>query len=119
MSLKIDILKKDGDADMEFIRLKATADVNISKYAIVDKTFNKDGSVSNVHKHYYRFPSKLVKEGEYVSLRTGKGEDKEDKTDSGIKIHRFYWGSDAAIWNDTKTEKAELLLVSTVESKLA
>ena len=32
-------------------------------------------------------------------------------------MHRFYWGSDAAIWNDDDTEQAELLRVSTIEYK--
>lgn len=116
MSLRINNLIKDGDADKEYILLIATADVNINNFAIVDKTFNPNGTVSNVHKHYYRFPSKDVKKGEYVSLRTGVGKDNEGTIDK-VKVHRFFWGSKAAFWNDKNTEKAELLKVSTVETK--
>jgi len=119
MSLRISNLKKNGDADNEYILLEATADVNISNYAIVDKTFDKDGSVSNIHKHYYRFPSKDVKKGEYISLHTGLGNDRIDKLKSGEKLHMFFWGSKTSFWNDDKIEKAELLKVSTIDTKLA
>ena len=114
MSLKISNLEKDGDASKEYILLQATDDVNISAYAIVDKTFNKDGKVSNVHKHFYRFPSQTVKKGEYVSLRTGKGKNEKVNVDKLGTVHRFYWGSDAPFWNDRETEQAELLKVATV-----
>ena len=118
MSLKIDTLKKDGDAEKEYIKLKATADVDIGNYAIIDKTFNNNGSVSNVHKHFYRFPSKVIKKGEFVTLRTGKGKNIELITTNGVKVHRCYWGSDAAFWNDSNTEKAELLKVTTIDTKV-
>lgn len=115
MSLKISNLEKDGDAAKEYILLEATDDVNIGAYAIVDKTFNKDGKVSNIHKHFYRFPAQTVKKGEYVSLRTGKGVNGKVKNDKLGTVHRFYWGSDAPFWNDKETEQAELLKVSTIE----
>ena len=72
MSLIIENLNKDGDASKEYLLLKATTDFDMSSYAVVDRTY-KGGRVSNIHKHFYRFPSKKVKEGEYVSLPTQKG----------------------------------------------
>lgn len=119
MSLTITNLQKDGDAKKEYILLKATENVNIGGYAIIDKTFNKDGNVSNVHKHFYRFPSKTVRKGEYVSLRTGKGTNTVDTLEDGSTVHRFFWGSDAAFWNDNDVEQAELLKVETVAKKAA
>ncbi|WP_158827533.1 hypothetical protein [Mucilaginibacter lacusdianchii] len=119
MSLKITKIQKDGDAKEEYILLEATENVNISAYAVIDKTFNKDGKVSNVHKHFYRFPSKTVKKGEYVSLRTGKGTNTVGTFTDGSTVHRFYWGSDAAFWNDNNVEQAELLKVETVAKKAA
>jgi hypothetical protein len=117
MSLKIINLIKDGGKDNEYILLVATQNVNISSYAVVDRTFDKNGNLSNVYKHFYRFPSKDVKKGEYVSLRTGKG--KNIISDIGGKpVHRFFWGSDAALWNDSEVEKAELLKVETIAFKL-
>ncbi len=117
MSLKIITLNKEGDKDKEYILLKATQNVNIGSYAIVDRTFDINGNLSNVHKHFYRFPSKEVKKGEFVSLRTGKGKNNIGNIDN-IPVHRFYWGSDAAFWNDSEIEKAELLKVETIAFKL-
>lgn len=119
MSLKISTLQKDGDASNEYILLEATEDVNIGNYAIVDRTFNKNGKVSNVHKHFFRFPSRTVKKGEYVSLRTGKGTPVVGETNRGDKVYRYFWGSDAPFWNDNEIEKAELLKVSTVATATA
>jgi len=119
MSLKISTLQKDGDASNEYILLEATEEVNISNYAIVDRTYNKDGKVSNVHRHFFRFPSQIVKKGECVSLWTGKGTPIEGKTEQGTKVYRYYWGSDAPFWNDKEVEKAELLKVSTVGTATA
>jgi hypothetical protein len=119
MSLKITLIQKDGDAKKEYLFLQATADVNLHDYVIVDRTYSKDGKVSDIHKHFYRFPVHQVKKGEYVSLRTGKGSHLMTKTEQGVPIHRFYWGSDAPFWNDSKIEKAEILKVATVDSKAA
>lgn len=119
MSLKISTIQKDGNASKEYILLEATADVDISTYAVIDKTFNKDGKVSNVHKHFYRFPSKTVRKGEFVSLRTGKGIPIIAQLKTGEIVHRFYWGSNAPFWNDKETEKAELLKVETVATATA
>lgn len=119
MSLEITRLQKDGDATQEYILLKAMADVNIGDYAIVDRTFNKDGKLSNIHRHLFWFTSKLIKKGEYVSLRTGKGTPTEGKLTSGEKVHRYYWGSDAPFWNDGKVEKAVLIKITTIDTMAA
>lgn len=118
MSLKINNLKKDGDTSKEYILLEATEEVNINNYAIVDRTFDKDGKASNINKHFYRFPSQIIKKGEYVSLRTGKGINKKVNIDKLGIVHRFYWGSDAPFWNDNQIEKAELLTVKTIETAI-
>lgn len=114
MSLIIENLNKDGDASKEYLLLKATTDFDMSSYAVVDRTY-KGGRVSNIHKHFYRFPSKKVKEGEYVSLRTQKGTDETVKNPKLGVVHRFYWGSSASIWNDSEIEEAELLKISSVD----
>lgn len=117
MSLKILNLIKDGGIDKEHILLQATENININSYAVVDRTFNKNGNISNIHRHFYRFPSKDIKKGEYVSLRTGKGKNTVDNLDN-IPVHRFFWGSDSTFWNDSEVEKAELLKVETIAFKL-
>ena len=100
MSLKIFDLQKRGNASEEYVVFEATADVNLNRYMVVDKTFTQKGKVSNVHKHPFRFPNQLVKKGEFVVLLTTKGTPEVGKMDSGEKAYAYYWGSDAAIWND-------------------
>ncbi|WP_316795452.1 hypothetical protein [Pedobacter agri] len=113
MSLIIDNLEKNGNASKEYLLLKAADDVDLSSYAVVDRTY-KNGQVSNIHKHFYHFPSKKVKKGEYVSLRTEKGKDETVNNPKLGVVHRFYWGSGASIWNDSEIEEAELLKISSV-----
>lgn len=55
-------------ASADYLLLNATADIDISSYPVVDRTY-KEGQVSNIHKHFYHFPSKKIRKGEYVSLR--------------------------------------------------
>jgi len=117
MSLEIVTIQNNGNASEEYVLLKATKTVNLSNYAVVDRTFDEEGNVSNIYRHFYRFPSQQVKEGEYVSLRTSKGTYKYDKLKDGSPVHRFYWGSEAPIWNDTNVESAEVLKVETVNRK--
>lgn len=117
VSLEIIDIHNNGDAAEEYILLRAIASVNLNDYAVIDRTFDEDGSVSNIHRHFYRFPVQEVKEGEYVSLRTGKGTYKYDKLKNGKPVHRFYWGSETPIWNDGNIESAEVLKVATVARK--
>jgi len=118
MSLEIISINNNGDASEEYILLRATKQINLNNYAVVDRTFDDNGNVSNVFRHFYRFPSQIVQQNEYVSLRTNKGTYVLGKLADNISIvHRFYWGSDAAIWNDGNIESAEVLKVETVSRK--
>lgn len=117
MSLEIVTIHNNGNASEEYVLLKATKAINLNSYAVVDRTFAEDGNISNIHRHFYRFPSQLLKEGEFVSLRTSKGTYKFDKLNDGSPVHRFYWGSEAPIWNDSNIESAEVLKVETVNKK--
>lgn len=121
MNLEILSIKEHGDATKEYVMLYANATIDLGNYAIVDTTFNKKGNVSNVMRHYYRFPKGyIVKKGECVSLWTCKGTDKGGlKTTLGTPLHRFFWGSSAAIWNDDNIDVAELLHVKTLERTAA
>lgn len=116
--LNINNLQKDGDAKKEYILLEALADVNIANYAIIDKTFDQDNKTSNVHRHCYRFPKTDIKKGEFIALFTKKGTySKSTLTDKTTPLHCFFWGSDAPFWNDDSTEQAELLKVTTIDTR--
>jgi hypothetical protein len=117
MSLQIVLIQNNGDASEEYVLLKATRAINLNNYAIVDRTFDEEGNVSNIHRHFYRFPLQEVREGEYISLRTSKGNYKYGTLKDGSPVHRFYWGSDAPIWNDSNAESAEVLELKTVNRK--
>jgi hypothetical protein len=117
MSLKIIVIHNHGDAKEEYIVFQAKSDIDLGSYAIVDRTFNKDGALSNVHRHFFRFPTKLIKNGDYVSLHTGVGKPSSIKTKNDDTVHHFFWGSKSPIWNDNDTEQAELLKVATIEYK--
>ena len=117
MSLTIVSIHNHGNAEEEYILLRADADVNIHKYMIADRTFKENGDLSNVHRHTFRFPSYEVKEGEFVVLLTKEGKTRVGKMDSGEKAHVFFWGSKAAIWNENDAEMAELLEVKSLETK--
>lgn len=97
MSLKILSIKKHGDAKNEYVMLRATADINLFDYAIIDTTFN-NGKTSNVMRHYFRFPKLLVKQNECIALNTGKGSYSKGLTNLDNVLHQIYWNSDAAIW---------------------
>ncbi|RZJ89583.1 MAG: hypothetical protein EOO20_10555 [Chryseobacterium sp.] len=121
MNLEILSIKEHGDATKEYVMLRANATIDLGNYAIVDTTFNKKGGVSNVMRHYYRFPKgHIVKKGDCISLWTCKGTNRTGlKTTQGDPLHRFYWGSSHAIWNDSDGDVAELLLVKTLEKTAA
>lgn len=119
MKVKIDHIKNKGNADEEYILLQALEDVNIGNYAIIDRTFDSEGNPTDVFRHFFRFPSQKVNKGEYISLWTKKAKVKYlfTTTQAGNPVHRFFWGSNAAVWNDGETDAAELLYVSTVDSQ--
>jgi len=114
MSLKISSVQNQGNASDEYVVFKASADINVNQYMVEDNTFS-GGKFSNVHRHPFRFPSKTVKKDEYVVLYTRKGTNGEGKMDNGAKFYSFYWGSDAAIWNN-EGDKVVLLKVDTAET---
>ncbi len=101
MKLKIISIHNHGDYDKEYVFLQAIEDCDIGHYAVADSTYTNAARVSNKLRHFHWFQDKAIKQGDYVSLRTGKGTDTVAKTDAGIPIHRFYWGLEKAVWNDT------------------
>ena len=117
MSLQINKIEKKGDASQEYLLMMATEDLNLENYAVVDRTFDKNGDVSNLFRHTFRFPEKQVRKGDYVSLRTGSGTD-ETITLNDKPLHRFHWGSATPVWNDDSAESVEVWKVATIDRKI-
>lgn len=91
---------RDPGTSNERVFIRALQDVDLGDYIVTDTTYRQNGTVSNKARHVYEFARKIVKAGEYVALHSAAGTYKVDKTnDSGIPLHRFYWGLNYRIWN--------------------
>lgn len=119
MALELLKIQNSNTANGEFVRLRATAQVNISNYAVVDRTFDAKGIPTNIYRHFFRFPNITINAGDYIRLYTGKGKYTPVKNEGGTITHKLYWGSDECIWNDDGGDAAELLYVKTIERKNA
>lgn len=103
MNLVISSVHNASTPGKEYVILKAIADTNLHYYAVVDSTFNSDGSMSNEHRHVYFFPAKALKKGDSVVLFSGNGTNGVVKqfTDTEEDYYAYYWKSGSCIWNDT------------------
>jgi len=101
MKLKILSIHNEGDHTKEHVLMQAQEDCDIGVYAIADSTYTDEDKISNKLRNFYWFPDTSVSKGDYVSLWTGKGNSVKAETKSGAPVHRFYWGLDKAVWNDT------------------
>lgn len=113
---KLDLL--DFNKKEEYVRLRARLDVNLREYAIVDKTYDKDGNVSNKFRHIYRFPDVTVKMGEFIRLHSGKGRYHRQDNSNNTVTHHFYWNADENIWNDGGDE-VTLIKYEVISKKVA
>lgn len=100
MHLEVIAVNGHGDENEEFVRLAVLKDCDLVNYAVADTTYTDDDHISNELRHFFWFPSTLVKAGEEVVLRTKVGEYKRFRKDDGTIVHRFYWNLDKPIWND-------------------
>lgn len=93
--------------------------VNLHEYAILDNTFNIEGTLSDIYPHYYRFPKgTMAAPHTIVRVYTGKGTDSPEgfvPKNSSTVHYSFYWNSDNAIWNDNDT--AHLLHIHEIDNK--
>ncbi|GAA0907624.1 hypothetical protein GCM10009552_15840 [Rothia nasimurium] len=100
MKLRIDEIFNHGDASKEHVAMTVLEDTNLHYYVVADTTYTGKGTVSNTFRHFMWFPSTDAKKGERVSLWSGKGKNTRVTAKDGTVWHRFYWGSEAPIWND-------------------
>lgn len=118
MKLKIAGVFNHGDLDKEHVALNVLEDCNLSAYVLMDTTYDKDGKVSNKHRHVKWLPSVEVKKGNRVSVWTKKGTDTSLKADDGTVWHRVYWNMNTSVWN-SDGDVAVLLQISGVDHKRA
>ena len=109
MELEIHRVQNASTPAGEVVILRALADTNLHYFAVVDATFNADGSMSNEHRHVYFFPRKALKKDEWVVLCSGKGTNGTGKFRDGESYHLFFWQSGTCIWNNNGADKASLI----------
>lgn len=120
MSLKIHSVENANDPSKEFVRLLATEKVNLKGYAIVDRTFEQDGSLSNEFRHIYVFPKLELKKDDWVRLYTGIGKyhtHKNSKNENET-VHNLYWQSEKCVWNNNGGDTATLIKYTVEGSKV-
>ena len=101
MSLEFIKIHEKGKQDSEYVELKAIEACNLKYYIITDTTYSSETSISNKLRHMYWFKSKEVEKGDYILLRTGKGENTSHANKAGTTTHIFYWGLGSPVWNNT------------------
>lgn len=73
MSLRITKIENGKTPETDWITLRADDAINLSEYALADRTFAADGTPSNEFRHIFLFPNKKVAKGEWVRLHLRKG----------------------------------------------
>jgi hypothetical protein len=102
----------------EFVILAAKGDFNTKGFALVDRTFDEEGRLSNEFRHTYVFPEVQLKAGERIVVCTGEGEDGPKNLPNGTKFHALYWGAKDCVWNDKGGDTATLISFAVVNSKV-
>jgi hypothetical protein len=120
MDLEVLSVVNSNKSESEYVRLRASADLNLRNYAVIDRTFGPSETVTNEFRHIFPFPSREIKAGEYVRLHTGFGRDggkyeREVLTNKAV-IHHFYWKSKTCIWNNSGDDVATLFYYKVANS---
>lgn len=101
MSLELINIHEKGQQNSEYVELRANEKCNLKYYIVSDTTYTSNTAISNKLRHIYWFAPKDIAKGDYVFLRTGKGNNTTHANQAGTTTHVFYWGLDKAVWNNT------------------
>ena len=87
--------------EKERIVFRVLEDCNLSRFILMDNSYDEDGNVSNVHRHSFVLPNMNVSKGDFLRVYTHKGEAKSFTNKSQTITHEIYWGfkSEVSIWN--------------------
>jgi hypothetical protein len=98
MNLTLVGIENVGDLERERVVLRATAEVDIGRYAIFRCNLTSDKGVAAGHvPSAYWFPDRKLKQGDFVVLYSKMGTSSE-KTGNGSTSYFFYWGWKSAQW---------------------
>lgn len=118
MSLKINSVINASTPNGEIVWLQASEKVNLKGYAVVDRTFDTDGSISNEFRHIFVFPKLDLKKDDWIRLSTGNGKyyTYQNPGNETETVHCFYWQSDKCVWNNNGGDTASLIKFNLVNS---
>ncbi|SDY83710.1 hypothetical protein SAMN04488069_11533 [Hymenobacter psychrophilus] len=118
MSLTLHSVTNASTPAAEGVWLRASASVSTLGFAVVDRTFNPDGTPSNEFRHIYLFGDVAIAKDEWIRLVTGPGKYRKAPADKdGHVVHYFYWGSGNCVWNDAGGDTAALIRYTTINTK--
>jgi len=100
MKLKIVKVVDRASPNQERLWLKVLQDTDMKFYIVFDTTYTGANAISNLQRHAYWFPPKMVHAGDNVVLCTGKGTNSSQPNQEGTQNHFFYWDLDKTIWNN-------------------
>ncbi len=98
--LKIISAYQRGLVKSEYILIEVLRDTNLHNYIISDSSYNEFHYNSNELQQTYWFPYCEVREGDYIYLYTGPGENRKSYDNAlDYTEHLFYWGRTQAAWS--------------------
>jgi hypothetical protein len=100
---------KGGKPEEEYVQIFVLQDVILSNYALVDRTFDEEGGISNEFRHIFVFPKISVDAGDVIYLHTGKGRNDSFIGDGGSTVHTLFWGADHCVWNNRGGDRATII----------
>lgn len=118
MALQITKVINGDTPNEEKVWIKATSAMNTKGYAIVDRTFDKNGKVSNEFRHIYILPDIALEQNQSLVLYTGKGTNGKKKyNNSNDYYYTCYWGADHCVWNNKGGDTATLISYLVVDAE--
>ncbi|MBL7937607.1 MAG: lamin tail domain-containing protein [Bacteroidia bacterium] len=110
MKVKINKVNSPGNLAKERVGFVALETVEISNYAVMDHSFSNDGDLSDIGRHVYKFPKKVIPQGDKIVLYTKRGTNSAEQKE-GYTVHFFYWNRAATVWNANDRDTCILMEV--------
>ncbi|MEK9810634.1 MAG: hypothetical protein VW362_09320 [Candidatus Nanopelagicales bacterium] len=106
MKISVVSIENQGDREKEVVTFAVEQECDLHSYLVANATFAPDDHITKMFQDTYWFPSRKVKEGDYVLLFSRNGEDTEQKNNLGSTSHILFWGAPDAVWHEKDTEIA-------------
>lgn len=97
--LKIISAYERGRITSEYLLIEVLRDTNLHNYIVFDSTYNEFHPASSEFHRTYWFPYCEVREGDYIYLYSGQGENRKSYDNAlDYTEYLFYWGRKDAAW---------------------